>query len=422
MAASSNLSTLDVSKALKQLNLEDTRELFFQLKVPLNVLDDIAARFDGENRKEHFVQKWLDRNEDASWAKLVAGLREINMNSLATEIESVHLSRVPSSGSVSLVPSSALSPPPKVGPPAYLETASVSATPAGPLTPSPSPSPSPSSPSSLIAASFTQRVEVANASIECLEKEFSDIKFYAKVSLSERETRDKTFAHRFREHLLDLPVTKKQVHVRFFVRNEEEILAADTVKKLFIILRRHCNYMNYEIILHIIKRFCKEELKHRMLNYRDSLTVFEKTTTVDVYLNAISARPGGAISAGFIKMTMKMNRPSSECTLHEIRELKELIEEEACLESYVTYIDSPGESSVCVCLHVHERVGWMVGVVLTPDFKQKHLLSEVTVRTWWGESEESLTQYLVSVSGYRSLYSFMLLELAFSNHCCGNRL
>ena len=68
----------------------------------------------------------------------------------------------------------------------------------------------------------------------------------------------------------------------------------------------------------IVKRFCNEELKQRMLSYRDSLTAFEKTTTVDVYLCAISARPDGAISAGFVKMTMKMNKAPSQCTLHEI--------------------------------------------------------------------------------------------------------
>ena len=212
------------------------------------------------------------------------------------------------------------------------------------------------------------------------------------MSLSERETRNKTFAHRFREHLLDLPVTKKQVHVHFFAKNEREILAADTIEKLFSILRRHCSYRNYEIIFHIVKRFCEEELKQRMLSYRDSLTAF---TTVDVYLCAISARPDGAISSGFVKMTMKMNKAPSECTLHEIRELKESIDEEASLESYAMYIDNPVEGSVCVGLCVPEGVGWMVGVVLTPDFRQKHLLSEVTVRTWWGESGKNLALFLV---------------------------
>ena len=431
MAASSNLSTLDVSNAIERLKVEETRELFFQLKVPhklsnqevsnavrpltmeqvrdmvhqmgvpLNELDDIASQYhNAENRKQHFVQKWLDMNEDASWAKLVAGLRKINMNSLATEID---LSRVPGSGSVSLVPSSALSPPPEARPPAHLETASVSETPAGPPTPSPPPS-SPSSPSpsssssSAITASFTQRVEVASASLEHLEEDYSNIRFDTQESLLERESEDKKFVRRFKDYLLGLPVTKKQVHIRFFAKNKDDILAADTIEKLFSIVRHHCSYRNYEIILHIVKRFCKEELKQRMLSYRDSLTAFEKTTTVDVYLRAISARPDGAISAGFVKMTMKINKDPSECTLHEIRELKESIDEEASLESYAMYIDSPVEGSVCVGLCVPERVGWMVGVVLTPDFRQKHLLSEVTVivRKWKRKlSVGSLTQYLV---------------------------
>ena len=329
MAASSNLSTLDVSNAIERLNVEETRELFFQLKIPLKAMDDIASQYhDAENRKQHFVQKWLDMNEDASWAKLVAGLRRINMNSLATEIESAHLSRVPSSGSVSLVPSSALSPLPEARPPAHLETASVSATPAGHPNPSPpylTPSPSPSS--FQITASFRQRVEVARASIEHLEEDYSNIRFDTQESLLERESEDKKFVRRFKDYLLGLPVTKKQVHIRFFARNNDEILAADTIKKLFSILRRHGNYTNYEVILHIVKRFCNEELKQRMLSYRDSLTAFEKTTTVDVYLHAISARPDGAISIAVVKMTMRLNKAPSECTLHEIRELNESIRE-----------------------------------------------------------------------------------------------
>ena len=235
-------------------------------------------------------------------------------------------------------------------------------------------------------------MEQARTEIEHLEEEFSDIKSDAQQSLSERERREQTFLQKFRNHLFDLPCTKKQVHVRFFVRNEKEILESNTIQKLFIILGRHCNYTNYEIVLHIVKRFCKQ-LTQRMLSYHDSLIVFEKATTVDVYLSAISAPPGGRISAGFLEMTMTINKPASECTLHEIRELKESIEKDAELESYVVYIKTPETGSVCVRLCIPEEVGWMVGVVLTPDFRQKHLLSEVTVTSF--REEWSLAQYQV---------------------------
>ena len=392
MAASSNVSTLEVSSALKRLTVEKTRELFFTLEVPLETLDDIAQQFDGENRKHHFVQKWLDMFPDASWEKLVAGLRKINMNSLATEIESIHLRRaaVTCRGFVTLETTAT--------------AGSVSATPA----PAGSRTPHDNS-SSLVTSSFEKRAKEASNKIDQLEEEFSDIKSDARESLSERESRDQKFLSKFRDHLLDLPCTKKQVHVQFFVRNEKEILESDTIQKLFIILGRHCNYTNYEIILHIVKRFCKE-LIQRMLSYRDSLIVFEKATTVDVYLCAISAPRGGRISAGFMRMTLKINKLASECTLHEIRELKESIEEEAALKSYAVYIDTPETGSVCVRLCIPEEVGWMVGVVLTLDFRQKRLLSEVTVRRYphWITKEQSLTEYMVK--DYYFVYHYIELH------------
>ena len=396
MAAFSNVSTLEVSNALKRLTVEKTRELFFTLEVPLETLDDIAQQFDGENRKQHFVQKWLDMFPDASWEKLVAGLRKIDMNSLAIEIESVHLRRatVTSSDSVSLTSTSATSVLPEANTPAQLKTTAtagpVCTTPASanPLTPHDN-----SSSSLVITASFEKRVELATTKIEHLEEEFSNIKSEARKSLSSKESRDHSFVSTFQDHLLDLPCTKKQVHIRFFESNIDKILQSDTIQKLFIILGRHCNYTNYEIILHIVKRFCKE-LTQRMLSYRDSLIVFEKATTVDIYLSAISAPPGGSISAGFMRMTLKINKPASECTLHEIRELKESIEEEAALESYAVYIDNPETGSVCVRVCIPEEVGWMVGVVLTSYFRQKHLLSEVTAHM---NEDKSLTKYLVSL-------------------------
>ena len=386
MAALSNTLTQKMSNAIRQLTMEETRDLVFQMGVPLNILDDTAAQYDGENRKQHFVQALIDMDCDASWEKLVTGLRKINKNVLATEIETEHLSStaIASSGSPSLpsTSSASASAPPKVDTSGRLEI--VTTAPVDSLTP-PSPPlpivPSPDQP-------FEQMVATTNDSIEHLQGEFSDLKSDARQSLSERESQDTKFVHKFRDHLLDLPVAKKQVHIRFFTRNEDELLKAETIQKIFIILGRYCNYSNYEIIFHIVKRFCPE-LKERMLKYRDSLTSFEKATTVDVYLCAISARPGGKLREGFIQMTVIINKSPSECTLYEIRELKEAIEEEASLESYVMYINTPLEGSVYMVLHVHEEVGWMVGVVFTPDFKEKHLLKEVVI------GEKDLREYLV---------------------------
>ena len=222
-------------------------------------------------------------------------------------------------------------------------------------------------------------MEETRDAIEHFEGEFSDMKYEAQDLLSEKQSEDPKFVQRFRNHLIDMPVTKKQIHIRFFTRNEDEILNAKTIQKLFAILSRYCNYSNYEIILHIVKKFCHPELKGKMLRYRDSLTMFEKSTTIDVYLCAISAPPAGKIREGFLRMTMKINKPSSECTLYEIRELKESIEKEASLESYAMYIETPGEGSVCVRFLIPWQVHFMVARALTPEFVKE---AEVTVKRW----------------------------------------
>ena len=383
MAASSNTLTQKMSNAIRRLTMEETRDLVFRMGVPLNILDDITDQHYGNNRKQHFVQAWIDMDCDASWKKLVAELRKINKTVLAAVIESEHLSSaaVPSSGSPSLpsTSSASVAAPPEIGTSGHLEIATPA--PVGSLTPPPT-LPSPDQP-------FKQRVAATNDSIEHLQGEFSDLKSDARESLSERESQDKKFVQKFQEYLLDLPVAKKQVHIRFFSRNEDELLKAKTIQKIFSILGRYCNYSNYEIIFHSVKRFCPE-LKGRIERYRDSLTSFEKATTVDVYLCAISARPGGKLREGFIRMTVKINKSPSECTLYEIRELKEAIEEEASLEAYAEYIGTLKESSVQVVLYVHEEVGWMVGVVFTtPDFREKHLLTDVRI------GGKDLRKYLV---------------------------
>ena len=368
MAVSGVLSTLEVAKALETVSVEETRELVFHLGVPLNVLDDIASLYGGANRKHHFVQKWLDMFPDASWETLASGLRQIKKNTLAADVEFTHVPKVAGCSSE---------------PPTLVSTASVNLSPAVIFDYSGSDAPPAeraSTPSLLVA-----RVK---ASIEHFENEFSNLVSDTRASLCEKEDKDKTFLDKFRDHLFYLPVLQKPPHARFFERYEDDILDARSIRKLFAILRRHCNYSNYEIIFHVVKKFC-HELQKRMLGYRDSLIDFEMITTVDIFLLAISARPGGEIHTGFTRMVMKINKPASVCTLYEIRELKESIAEKASVHSYSMYIENPEEGSVRVVVWVSEVAVFGVALALTADFKQKHSLSDVLV------GETHLASYLV---------------------------
>ena len=340
----SELKTLNVMKALKPLSVEKTKSVMFYLGIPVNDLDDIQFMYDAHSQKVQFVQKWLDVDADASWEKLVSGLREIDMHSLALDIESAHILKTNTT---------------------HTFTPIISATVSSITSPD-------------MAKPVDQdRIEVVRAEIENLEDQFFKLKSGTRASLSNKQKEDTTFLDTFRDFLLNLPVAKRVIHAKFFLKNEDEILEAKNIEKLFAILGRYCNYSNYEIIVLIIKKFGNGELKVRMLKYCDSIKKFEVSTTAAVYLKAISANPDGEICKGFTRMAMKINKSTSDCTLHEIRQLKEAMAENASVHSYSVYVESFAESSVLVMLRVHPACAPQMYAAMTPDFTYLYNLLDV---------------------------------------------
>ena len=375
IATSMELSPQNVVTALRKLTMEQTKELVFHLGVQLNILDDIVQQYGGNDRKIHSIQAWLDSDTSASWEKLVSGLKQIGMPVEAKTVESTF---IPHLSICTYVPVSSASEPPMqaVSSPAPLETGHVTPDPAALKQASVQPSTPAINPSQPLEVSM-ERVAEVTAKIEEFEEEFTDIKSDARSFLSDKESKNPKFLDKFRDHLFDLPVAKKAVHAKFLCESEDEILEAKDFRKLFAILGRYCNYSNYEIILYLIKKFCEAALKRRILQYHNSFVEFEKATTIDVYLCAISACQ--KMSEAFSKMAVKINKPASVCTLHEIRQLKEDIAKEAHLQSYSVYFESGFKSSVLVVLRIPPSCTGLVRTAITPDFAHAHHLTLVTV-------------------------------------------
>ena len=374
-AMSTNLSPQQVVKALEVLTNDETTELVFFLGVSLHVLNDIEK---GRIYKIRAIQAWLDKDTGASWEKIISGLTEIKKHVLAKEVAKQHCPQSPYVATPSSDPSQ----------PASVLTTQPVTTPA-PVTPAipssvatTSADDSEQSPNTA-TSEHTQSVAVdmrsvasVKATIRRLEKAFSGLTTRTRSALCEREIQDKEFLDEFRDHLLNLPVAKKATHVKFFRESEDDILEARNIRKLFAILSRYWSYRNYEILSEIVDSFC-ENLQESMQQYCQSLEEFEKATAVDVYKKAISA--GKKLEVALSKMVLKIEKSESNCTLYEIRKLKEEIAEEASLHSHSVYIES--ESVQCVEVVVafpSSAVGWVLSA-MTPAFMRTHLLSEVAV-------------------------------------------
>ena len=376
MAASTELSTLDVVNALERLSIDETRDLVFRLKVPGNILDNIDAQYSGSTRGIKYVEEWLKRDEDASWEKLVSGLKQIKMNAVAKKVESTFISKgeeapVPATGSAPLI--SATPPPqPSVDTSVHLEAPDTVAMTTATLVPL-IPTINPTQPPAI-------RVAEVKAAIENFKEEFFDLKFDAQIFLSEREGQDLKFLARFRNYLLELSVSERAIHVTFFHQHKSDIRQAENVEMIFDILREYCSYFNYDIILHLVKKFCDAALKKRMLDYRDSLESFERTTTVDIFLCAISAPPEGNIFQAFSQMALTIKKTPAECTLHKIRELKESLARDAYIHPYTVFIDERMvQKSVLVVLRIPPSCVVWVGMTMTPDFMKAHHLTDVSI-------------------------------------------
>ena len=105
-------------------------------------------------------------------------------------------------------------------------------------------------------------------------------------------------------------------------------------------------------------------------------------------------------------MTVKINKPPSVCTLHEIRKMNEALAEKASLQSYSVYIESVSESSVLVVLRFPPSCVWWILAALTPDFMTTHLLTDVVVDEKQLEIEHTSQEKLVYDSSRASFYMY----------------
>ena len=361
------ISPTAVVASLDELTTEKAKELFFHLKVQLKTLDDIDTNHGGNMRKIRYVQAWFDQEVEASWEKIVAGLKMIGMRTLAETLAiQMCLGGTQISTVANLTPD--LPSPPATAPEASGPQTSGSS----PSDPSLGPEVRPSSPSSP-----SDMVSQVRAEIDRLSDTFSDLMSDTRDELCTRESVDPLFLKKFRDRLLDLPVAKKAPHTKFFDEKLDDFLTARNMEKIFAILRRYSSYRNYEILREVVRKFCEAVLQQRMQEYCESLEKFEKETAVDIYLKAIEA--SDILKTSFTKMTVKINKPASECTLHEIRKLKEAITERASLHSYSMYIEEESVGSVQLELGFPSScVGWILGV-FTLDFLTTHLLSDVVL-------------------------------------------
>lgn len=213
-----------------------------------------------------------------------------------------------------------------------------------------------------------------------LKRKFSSLVTTSRVALGKKVEENPEFLEEFRDALLLLPVplSEKPLHDKFFQgKRADELFAAKNINQIFVILSRYWNYTNYGLLKSIVESFCDSCLTEDVEQYCVTLDAFERATTIDVFLVATSASE--TMAHKFITMAAKINKSAAECTLHDVRKLKNSLAEESGITAYSIYVEVSGIGSVRLTLGIHPAAVSLVASALTQSFLLRSHMTDIVI-------------------------------------------
>ena len=235
----SKLSEKDVVNALHGLSDDEASRLFYHLGLPVHTLANIKSNHSGEMLIILCVHEWYKGDLEASWGKLVAGLRHIEMDVLAKKLAIQHNIETPTSVTNNLT-SDPINPPqdsditqsPESNP--TQPPSSVVST-AHPAIATPNSAPSDpvqsSAPTTHPAAVTNDPFQQVKEEMEQFQENFTSMMSMMCLALCKKESEDSEFFIEFRDYLLFLPLSKRVTHSKFFDEREDDIIKAESIRK-----------------------------------------------------------------------------------------------------------------------------------------------------------------------------------------------
>ena len=394
---------MNVVNALQKLTLDQTKNLALQLGVELNVLIDIEREQMGETRKAHYIQAWLEFDTKASWEKIIAALKKIRMDAIATHITSQYLPKakdsisnaqssdptllsVPVDVLVTVtqdtlsdptppqvqapelravqLPVSTRESPPETGLSSILQ-------PMNSVTSSNTPLAQTTSTTALSTALFNnpRAQDIAREAAQ-LEKRFVDILMHTKICFAEKEAESGTFLERFKITLTTLPLSRKYLHLKFLKNKKEHIKRARNSEEIFDILEDYWNYSDYDLLEYIIKQFGMQGLQEEMDIYIAELEQFEKKTTIRDYDSASLGEM--IIPEDFRTVTIEQGKDPLKCTLYDVSQFENDVVNQAALSKFAVFRKSVKSSSVKIVLAFPPEAYADLLDIFDEEYKKKH--------------------------------------------------
>ena len=350
----------ELSRALSSLSQDKVRYMCVELGVPSATLSNIDASHPREALRciTGYLEALLAHDVSLTWERIVDVLSSSRLreHTLATAIRKAHcLSVVDGAGDRPTTP-----PPSR---PFVRSSSGVnSGTRKGGYTP----------PTCSVDESLPQPhaidVRQLGDKIKDIKRKFRHVVINVKVHLSDKISQNGLLKS-FKADLTTLPMG--ETHEILLQKEKERIQEAQSVQKVFDILDPYWNHVDYELLEYIVQEYCDKEIKKQMENYKSELHKFEKATPVEHLTSAANFHP---LPPDYSTLTVTLMKDAKECSLYDVRQMKNSIAQRANLKPYVMLFRSVHVKSVVLTIGFPHAVSELIRRALDSEF-----LSEVGI-------------------------------------------
>ena len=174
--------------------------------------------------------------------------------------------------------------------------------------------------------------------------------------------------------IMELPLSVRDEHEKFFDRKNSEINRAVTFDELFTCLSTYWDYLNYTLLQGMVFAHGTEDMVHQMECYALDLQEFRRKTTLNVFWQLEPLKIRTKPPSGFSKFVTK-HSITRESTLEDIENIRLEITSEFHLHKFALVLVHVVEGSVVITWFVPSSIVSQ----LKQGFVQQHFLTTLHI-------------------------------------------
>ena len=179
------------------------------------------------------------------------------------------------------------------------------------------------------------RVRKVQQEIATLKDMYDDLVEKTVEKFSERQEDSPHFCRKLRISVAVLPTSLKYQHRFFLEHHSSKIGKATTVEEIFSILNSYWNFLNCNLLAHIINKFGDEELQKQLSSYTTALQSFRLRTRITDFMKAYTGDP--TLPQQLVALKMKIGSEWEQCTLEDAEELRRSMATDSSTTDFTTY-------------------------------------------------------------------------------------